>query len=71
VNVNAVNNLFFEAWRNKNDTPPPLPVWTPEQRQEMLNLLLNGPTLTEEEISEWEKDIATMRSIPSLGWDNL
>ncbi len=63
---------FSLPWQQRRSSPPPpLPVWTEEERRNFLTLLQNGPTLTEEEISEWEKEIALMRSIPSLGWDNL
>jgi hypothetical protein len=67
---NASLEPYINAWRSNNDAPPPLPVWTSEQRQEMLNLLLNGPTLTEEEISEWEKDLEHARSWTPREWNN-
>lgn len=63
-------NAAIEAWRNRNDAPPPLPTWTPEQRQEMLNLLHTGPTMTEKEIREWESDIEQARSWTPREWDN-
>jgi hypothetical protein len=63
-------NAAIEAWRNRNDAPPPLPTWTPEQRAEALKLSNDTTTMTDEEVAEWEKDIAIMRSIPSLGWEN-
>lgn len=49
---------------------PPLPVWTAEERREMLKLLENGPTLTEEEIAEWERDLEHIRSWQSKDWSN-
>lgn len=63
-------DTHIEAWRNKNNTPPPLPVWTPEQRASALRLSQDTTTMTDEEVAEWEKEIALMRSLPSLGWEN-
>lgn len=69
--TNTSLHSHIEAWRNKNDAPPPLPLWTPEERASALRLSHDTTTMTDEEVAEWEKEIATMRSIPSLGWDNL
>lgn len=58
-------------WQQRRSSAPPLlPVWTEEERRNFLTLLQNGPTLTEEEISEWEKDIEQARSWKPQDWSN-
>lgn len=56
-------------WQQRRSSPPPpLPVWTEEERRNFLTVLQNGPTLSEEEISEWEKDIEQARSWKPQDW---
>lgn len=58
-------------WQQRRSSPPPpLPAWTEEERRNFLTILQNGPTLSEKEISEWEKDIEEARSWKPQDWSN-
>lgn len=51
------------TWQERRTSaPPPLPVWSAEERQEFLSLLRNGPTLSAEEIRTWENAIEEVRT---------
>lgn len=72
-NVEAYNEMEApsKTWSAYHQTPPPLlPMWTEEERKKMLALLLNGPTMSEEEITEWEKDLEQVRSWKPREWSN-
>lgn len=63
-------NEIINTQRAYHQTVPPLPVWTNQERQRFLALLLDGPTISEEEISEWEKDLEQARSWNPQEWHN-
>ncbi|MCU0424146.1 MAG: hypothetical protein MUF71_00835 [Candidatus Kapabacteria bacterium] len=65
------NEVSGGTWQQRRTTsPPPLPVWTEEERQAMLELSNHPTTMTDEDVAAWERDIYLMRSLPSTGWHN-